>query len=56
MRLTLKIDGKGAAFATYPQEEMANLLRVVVARIEAGETYGGIRDTNGNTCGEWALK
>ncbi|MCP4597020.1 hypothetical protein [Neptuniibacter sp.] len=41
------------AFKISPEEETAKLLRLVGERVLQGEVVGRIRDTNGNTVGEF---
>lgn len=52
MKLTLKLDGDGAAFEDEPATELARILEDTARRIrDNGQTHGSLRDVNGNTCG-----
>lgn len=46
-----------AAFEDCPATEAARILRVIADKLEQGESFGGpIRDTNGNTIGQWEMR
>lgn len=56
--LRLRINTDGDAFADgYGPAEVARLLRIVSIDVEYGDKFDGvIRDSNGNTCGQWDLR
>lgn len=56
--LRLRIDTDNDAFADgNGASEVAALLRNVAKKVEfGGELDGVIRDSNGNTCGQWDLR
>lgn len=57
MRFVVKIDCDNAAFEDDPSCEVANILRKVVRAVEKdGSQCGGLRDSNGNTCGSYAYE
>ena len=57
--MTLKFDLSmtcaGDAFADFPTEEIARILSAVGDSLEAGNTRGTCRDSNGNNVGRWTL-
>ncbi|AXH46919.1 hypothetical protein I5G67_gp083 [Mycobacterium phage Aminay] len=54
---TLTINTDGAAFEDLPQAEVARILRELAERVGYGSDDDGstVRDSNGNTVGEWTL-
>ena len=54
MKLEISVEMDNAAF-TENDDELAQLLLRVDRRIKGGYTEGRLRDTNGNTVGEWRL-
>jgi len=52
----LTIETSGAAFDDYAPHECARILKRVVARLEAGDSEGTMRDINGNIVGHWQLR
>jgi hypothetical protein len=36
--------------------ESSRILQRIASRVEDGQTFGAVLDTNGNTVGEWALQ
>jgi hypothetical protein len=56
--LRLRIDTDNDAFADgWGPAEVARLLRIVSIEVECGDKFDGvIRDSNGNTCGQWDLR
>ncbi len=57
MRFSVYIDCDGDAFAEDPTPEIARLLKQIAQRMEQdGESCGGLRDTNGNSCGGFEYK
>lgn len=56
--LRLRIDTDNDAFAGgCGPAEVARLLRIVSIDVEYGDRLDGvIRDSNGNTCGQWDLR
>lgn len=60
MQFTCKINMNNAAFDDYPPGELKHILLEAACRIgqialDNGETSGKLRDTNGNTVGEWKI-
>lgn len=56
MKLTLSINGDGAAFDDAPASEIARILRETATRIqEDGDSEGFLRDANGNAVGSWRV-
>ncbi len=54
MRFLVEIDCDNAAFEDDPTHEVVRLLRQIVRRLEKdGESRGGLRDVNGNSCGSY---
>ncbi|MCY1283629.1 hypothetical protein D9M68_822480 [compost metagenome] len=53
---TLQIECGNAAFGDVAEHEVAALLRNVAKRLVGGEMSGKIRDTNGNSVGEYELE
>ena len=52
----LKIETGNAAFEDpYKAEEIGRILHLASIRLRQGETSGKLRDSNGNTVGEFAL-
>ena len=43
------------AMDEYPREEVARILRQTAEKVENGEDYGNLRDSNGNNVGHWDL-
>jgi hypothetical protein len=56
MRLTLKIDSDNEALTVNGEMEIARILRHAADLIESGKAYGGLRDFNGNTVGEFEIE
>jgi len=50
----LKFETANEAF-TFPEDEVARILREVAKQAERGETSGRVRDHNGNRVGFWQL-
>ena len=55
MNLTIQLSTDGAAFVDDPQE-LDRVLADVAHRIRLGQVSGPLMDSNGNTCGGWALR
>lgn len=60
-RFTLVFDLQTDAFADDPQMEISRLLRTTAASVERYGSVGGpgehkVRDSNGNTVGEWSIR
>lgn len=56
---TLKINTDNAAFGdteTAAADEVVTILRFIASRMEYGTMSAPIRDTNGNTVGQYALE
>ena len=51
-RILIDIEEDNAAFIDYPGERN-RLISLAVRRYRAGETRGGLMDTNGNTVGRF---
>lgn len=51
----MSIEGAGAAFQDFPEDEVVRMLRDVAQKVESGRVYGDLRDFNGNWAGEWEL-
>lgn len=49
--LTIEIENSGAAFDD-PRPELARILRELAGKLEAGRRPTGLRDANGNLCGQ----
>lgn len=56
--LRLRINTDGDAFAGGKgQAEVCRLLRIISIEVEFGNKFDGVlRDSNGNTCGQWDLR
>lgn len=56
--LRLRINTDNDAFADgYGPSEVARLLKLVAIRVHQwGELDGTLKDSNGNTCGQWDLR
>lgn len=53
--LTIKMDND--AYHDQPvQYELIENLKSVIARIENSHDWGKVKDSNGNTVGEWAIE
>lgn len=50
--LTIEIENSGAAFEDDPRRELARILRELAGKLEAGRSPTGLRDINGNLCGQ----
>ncbi len=48
---TVTIDMNNAAFAVYPLDELASILRSLADRVESGENKVTAFDSNGNAVG-----
>lgn len=56
LRLRINTDGDAFAHGNGPSE-VAYLLRLLANRVATGNEFDGfIRDSNGNTCGQWDLR
>lgn len=56
LRLRINTDNDAFADGDGPSE-VARLLRLVAIHVETGDEFDGvIRDSNGNTCGQWDLR
>lgn len=51
----MELETSNAAFAGYPFDEVARILREVATRVEDGERRGVLRDINGNLVGSFNL-
>ena len=51
----IKINTDNAAFQPDASLEVISILEHVVRQLDAGQTGGNVRDSNGNTVGEWKL-
>jgi hypothetical protein len=51
----LAIETDNASFESYPQGELAWILRVIAERLTSGEDEGSIMDSNGNDVGWYSL-
>jgi hypothetical protein len=56
IRLELKIESGDAAITDDPRGEVTRLLRKAAQDMEAGRSYGGLMDINGNKVGSWELQ
>lgn len=52
---TLTINTNNDAFFNAPRHEIIRMLDVVVVQLQGGKESATLRDTNGNTVGEWTL-
>ena len=52
----LHISTVNAAFDDSPMLEIARILREVAAQLQEGDDYRALRDSNGNTVGDWSYK
>ena len=55
MEFNLRFNMDNAAFSDYPEGEISSILRKVINKVNDGNEDGQIRDTNGNTVGEWDI-
>lgn len=55
MEFILKIDCDNAAFDEWFTDEVARLLRETADRLDNNQTDGKIRDSNGNSVGEFGF-
>jgi hypothetical protein len=54
MRFLVEIECDNAAFEDDPSCEVARLLRLIARGVEKdGSQEGGLRDSNGNSCGSY---
>lgn len=51
----LEIQTDNDAFKINGAEEIRTILKDIANQLRYGETSGKVRDTNGNTVGEWSL-
>lgn len=51
----VKIKTGNAAVADDPETALYDMLQVVAEKLADGDTYGRIKDYNGNTVGSWSL-
>jgi hypothetical protein len=59
MKMNVNIDFKtdNAAFeGSEKEQEISRILKMIVAKIEAGETESSIYDYNGNKIGSWYIQ
>ena len=53
--MEIQFDTDNAAFADCGEYEAAQILESIARRLRDGERSGLIRDTNGNSIGEWSI-
>jgi len=53
MKFILEVNCDNDAFQPRPEIELSYILTRLAQRLEDGKTYGSIRDTNGQTVGEY---
>ena len=56
MKLSIEFDTDNAAFSDYPVDEIHRIFIEIRERIMDEAVGGIIRDSNGNTIGQWSWK
>lgn len=56
MKFICKFNMNNVIFDNNLEFQTSQILKQIAFRIEKGETFGTIQETNGNTIGKWEIK
>ena len=56
MKITIEFSTDNAAFSESPHQEISKVMSDALVKMNNGEGWGIIRDTNGNTIGHFEVK